>query len=80
MDLNNLDTDNEKICFIINLHNVMFFHGILMILSGSVEGLPDISSSEVEKWSFESVMRNPVGRLAMDQFMAYEVGQVGIMR
>ena len=51
-----------------------------MILSGSIEGLPDISSSEVEKWSFESVMRNPVGRLAMDQFMAYEVGQVGIMR
>eukprot|EP00795_Rhopilema_esculentum_P014543 gene14543-5610_t len=79
VDLNNLDTDNEKICFIINLHNVMFFHGILMILSGSIEGLPDISSSEVEKWSFESVMSNPVGRLAIDQFMAYEVGQVGIM-
>ena len=80
VDLKELENDEEKICFMINLYNLMFLHGVFIILSGDLVGIPDMSTTDVTKWTFECLMESPTGRLAIDQFLAYEVGQLGVIR
>lgn len=80
VDLKQLEDDEAKICFMINLYNVMFIHGVLTILSGSLDGIPDISVSEYPKWTYECLMESPIGRFSIDQFLSYEVGQLGVIR
>ena len=80
VDLKQLEDDEAKICFMINLYNVMFIHGVLTILSGSVDETPDLSVSEYPKWTYECLMESPIGRFSIDQFLSYDVGQLGVIR
>ena len=80
VDLSRLENDNQKLSFMINLHNLLFLHGILIIVSGTIESLPSIDQSDLHKWTYESLMKHPAGRLAVDQYLAYHVGQLGVFR
>ena len=80
VDLHNLEDDEAKICFMSNLYNVMFIHGILIILSGSLDGTPNLSVQEHPKWTYEGLMESAIGRFAIDKFLSYEVGQLGVLR
>lgn len=80
VDLSLLEHDGDKICFMINLYNVMFIHGILFILSGELDGMPNLVKEDFPKWTYESLMSSHVGRFGADQFLSYEVGQFGILR
>ena len=80
VDLRKLDDDEARICFMINLFNVMFIHGVLIVISGSLDGTPSLDVSDYPRWTYECLMESPTGRFAIDQFFSYEVGQLGVIR
>lgn len=80
VDLQLLVNDEEKLCFLVNLYNLMFTHGLLLILGGALERISALSAVETSKWTYELLMHRPVGRFAIDQFLAYKVGQLGVVR
>ena len=80
IDLGKLTMDSERLCFMINLYNLMFTHGILVIIGGLLNGTPKPEENIVNNWTYESVMEKSVGRLAIHQYLCYQVGQMGIFR
>eukprot|EP00794_Sanderia_malayensis_P003215 gene3215-3692_t len=81
VDLYKLGSEEERLCFMINLFNLMFTHGILFVLGSlTSSSLHRAENADLQSsWSFESVMEKPVGRLALHQFLCYQVGQIGTL-
>ncbi len=80
VDLDILNSEEERLCFMINLYNLMFTHGILFIFGGFVQSFDKPEQIDLSNWTYESVMEKPVGRLAIHQYLCYQVGQMGILR
>ncbi len=80
VDLSLLQSEDERLCFMVNLYNLMLTHGILVLLGGSIDLLPQPEKTDLHNWSYESLMEKPVGRLALHQFLSYQVGEIGVLR
>ena len=75
INLDLLDSDKERLAFFINLYNLIFTHGHMLLLSQKLD-----LNFEFGKKELEYLMENPFGRLLLHTKFKYRVGQLNIVR
>ncbi|XP_057314867.1 zinc finger FYVE domain-containing protein 26-like [Hydractinia symbiolongicarpus] len=74
VDLNVLKTAAEKTSFFINLFNLMFLHGLMLVLSEKFDASFNFINTD-----FSLLLQNSFGRLVLHDLLVYQVGDIGCL-